>query len=209
MSKSLDNYVGITEEPKSMFGKLMSITDQMMPTYFELCTDVPLEEIVQIKADLAAGKAHPMDVKKRLAREIVAIYHSPEAATEAQAEFERVFSQHELPEDMPEIHLAAEDLEDGKIRVVKLLAKGGMAPTNSEARRLIQQGGVTIDGEKITDHSLGRGQDSQVLRVGNQFIVEYNASYLQTVVECFTEQCADGHNSFVARGEQSGSSSGS
>jgi tyrosyl-tRNA synthetase len=167
MSKSLDNYVGITEEPKDMFGKLMSITDEMMPNYFELCTDVSLEEIEKIKSDLASGKAHPMDVKKRLAREIVAIYHSAEAATQAQAEFERVFSQREVPADMPEIQLAAEDLEDGKIRAVRLLAKGEMAPTSSEARRLIQQGGVTIDGEKITDPAASvEVKDGQVLRVG-------------------------------------------
>ncbi|MCL5102947.1 MAG: tyrosine--tRNA ligase [Armatimonadetes bacterium] len=167
MSKSLDNYVGITEEPKDMFGKLMSITDEMMPTYFELCTDVPLEEIERIKAGLASGKAHPMDVKKRLGREIVAIYHSREAAAEAQAEFERVFSQREVPVDMPEVHLAAEDLEVGRIRAVRLLAKAEMASTNSEARRLIQQGGVTIDGEKITDPSAAiEVKDGKILRVG-------------------------------------------
>ena len=106
MSKSLGNYVGISEEPKDMFGKLMSIPDELMPTYFELCTDVPLNEIEGIKNDLASGKAHPMEVKKRLAREIVSIYHSVEAAADAQAEFERVFSQREIPQ-LSLIHISA------------------------------------------------------------------------------------------------------
>lgn len=167
MSKSLDNYVGITEEPKEMFGKLMSITDEMMSNYFELCTDVPLEEIDTIKSDLASGKAHPMDVKKRLAREIVAIYHSTEAAAEAQAEFERVFSHREVPEDMPEVTVTGDDLQDGKIRIVKLLSLAGMAPSNSEARRLVQQGGVSIDGGKIADPLADiQVRDGQVLRAG-------------------------------------------
>lgn len=167
MSKSLNNYVGITESPKDMFGKLMSISDEMMPNFFELCTDVPIDEINHIKADLASGKIHPMDVKKRLAREIVAIYHSTEAAAEAQAEFERVFSHHEIPEDMPEIKIRRADMQDGRLWIVKLLVSAGMAPSNSEARRLVQQGGVTIDGEKITDPSANiEVKNGQVLRAG-------------------------------------------
>ncbi len=167
MSKSLGNYVGITEPPKEMFGKLMSIADDLMPNYFELATDVPLEEVEEIKAKLAEGKLHPMDVKKRLAREIVAIYHSAEAAAEAQAEFERVFSQREIPQDMPEVVISAEDLSDGAIAIPKLLVKAGLAPSNSEARRLVQQGAVTLDGEKITDPQAAiRPSDGQVLRAG-------------------------------------------
>ena len=167
MSKSLNNYVGITEAPKDMFGKLMSIPDELMPTYYELCTDVPLEEIEQIKLSLSDGSAHPMDIKKHLAREIVGIYHSPEAGTAAQAEFERVFSQKEIPQDMSELQLAAADLADGKIWIVKLLILAKMALSNSEARRLIQQGAVTIDGEKIQDPSANiELKDGQVLRAG-------------------------------------------
>ena len=167
MSKSLDNYVGITESPKEMFGKLMSISDEMMPDFFELCTDVAMEEINRIKADLASGKLHPMDAKKRLGREIVAIYHSAEAAAEAQAEFERVFSHHEIPEDMPELKIEPIDIQNGKVWIVKLLVSAGMAPSNSEARRLVQQGGVTIDGEKICDPSANiEVKSGQVLRAG-------------------------------------------
>lgn len=167
MSKSLGNYVGVTEPPKDMFGKLMSIPDELMRSYFELCTDVPLEEIDKITQGLESGKLHPMDVKKRLGREIVTIYHSAEAAAEAQAEFERVFSQREIPEDMPELVLEASDLENGSIWAPKLLVKAGMASSNSEARRLIQQGAVTLDGERITDPSASTALvDGQILRAG-------------------------------------------
>jgi tyrosyl-tRNA synthetase len=167
MSKSLGNYVGVTEPPREMFGKLMSIPDNLMRDYFELCTDVPLGEIESIESGVAAGKLHPMEVKKRLAREIVTIYHSAEAAADAQAEFERVFSQREIPEDMPEITLGPADLESGSIWIAKLLVRAGMAPSSSEARRLVQQGAVAIDGEKITDPSANiKPVDGQVLRAG-------------------------------------------
>ncbi|MEN6357131.1 MAG: tyrosine--tRNA ligase [Armatimonadota bacterium] len=166
MSKSLGNYVGITEEPKDMFGKLMSIPDDVMPSFYELCTDVPLDEIERIKKNLTDGSMHPMDAKKRLAREIVSIYHSPEAAARAQAEFERVFSQHEVPTDMPEVYVTSL-MEDGKVWIVKLLTAANMAPSNSEARRLVQQGGVTIDGEKVAGPSANvEVKDDQVLRAG-------------------------------------------
>ena len=167
MSKSLGNYVGITEEPKDMFGKIMSISDDMMPAYFELCTDLPLDEIETINGDLASGKAHPMDAKKRLAREIVTIYHSADAGVQAQAEFERVFSSREVPHDMPEVTLTRADLEDGSIRLMKLLTFAQMAPSGSEARRLIQSGAVSVDGEKLTDATGSLAPiDGQVLRVG-------------------------------------------
>lgn len=167
MSKSLNNYVGITESPKDMFGKLMSIPDEIMPTYFELCTDVPLDEIEQIKSGLSNGSIHPMKAKKRLAREIVRIYHSTDAANEAQKEFERVFSQKEMPQDMPELCIDSSELTDAKIWIVKLLVKAEMAPSNSEARRLIQQGGITLDGEKVKDPSANLTiNNGQILKAG-------------------------------------------
>ena len=167
MSKSLGNYIGIIDEPEDMFGKVMSLSDDMMPTYFELCTDVPLPEIETIKQDLAAEKMHPMDAKKRLAREIVTIYHSTAAATKAQEEFERVFSQHEVPEDIPEITLSGEDLTDGKIPLVRLIAKAKLSGSNCESRRLIGQGAVSLDGQKISDQStMIEPVEGQVLRVG-------------------------------------------
>lgn len=167
MSKSLGNYIGITESPKDMFGKVMSISDEMMPVFFELCTDVPMDEVNEIKRSLQCGTAHPMDIKKRLGREIVKIYHSAEAAADAQAEFERVFSQREIPEDMPTVELGDADLESGKTTLLKLVVKAGMASSNSEARRLIQQGGVSVDGEKVTDPMASiEPRDGQVLRAG-------------------------------------------
>ena len=173
MSKSLRNYVGITDGPNDMFGKLMSVSDDMMPSYFELCTDVPLDEIEAVKNDVASGRLHPMDAKKRLAREIVAIYHSVDAVTAAQAEFERVFSSREVPQDMPEVTLQPGEMEETgasgepAIRVAKLLTLTGTAPSGSEARRLIQSGAVSLDGEKLTDVMASVSvRDGQVLRVG-------------------------------------------
>jgi len=167
MSKSLGNYVGITEPPNDMFGKVMSIPDNLMLQYFELCTDVPIPEIREIEARLASGKLHPMDVKKRLAREIVTIYHGAEAAQAAQAEFEKVFSARELPSEIPPIRVPASAFKDGKVWIVRLLTTSGFVGTNSEARRLVEQGAVTLDDEKITDVNAEIAlEDRQVLRVG-------------------------------------------
>lgn len=167
MSKSLGNYVAVTDEPNDMFGKIMSIPDDVMGEYYTLCTDVPIDEIETIKSELASGDMHPMDAKKRLAREIVTIYHSDEAGSAAQAEFERIFSSREIPKDMPEIVLDQTNLTGGSIRLVKLISAAGMASSSSEARRLIQSGAVSIDSEKLTD-VMGEvtPTDGQVLRVG-------------------------------------------
>ncbi|MBP6963154.1 MAG: tyrosine--tRNA ligase [Armatimonadetes bacterium] len=167
MSKSLGNYVGVTEEPNEMFGKLMSIPDSVMIEYFTLVTDVPMEEIKAIEEGLRAGTLHPMDVKKRLGREIVTIYHDSDAASQAQAEFERVFSEREVPTDIPEIEVPQDAIKDGKVWIVKLLIVAGFAPTNSEARRLVQQGAVTLDGEKIGDPAAEiEVRDGRILKVG-------------------------------------------
>jgi len=167
MSKSLGNYVGVTEPPNEMFGKLMSIPDVVMIDYFTLVTDVPMAEIKEIEGGLKAGKLHPMDVKKRLGREIVTIYHDSAAASQAQAEFERVFSDREIPTDIPDIVVPPDALKDGKVWIVKLLNIAGFAPTNSEARRLVQQGAVTLDGERVGDPTAEiEVKDGQVLKVG-------------------------------------------
>lgn len=167
MSKSLGNYVGITEPPKEMFGKIMSIPDDLMLQYFELCTDVPMSEIREIEEGLASGRLHPMDVKKQLGREVVTIYHGAEAAAAAQAEFERVFSARELPSEIEPVHVPRSAFRDGKVWIVRLLVIAGFAPTNSEARRLIEQGAVTLDDERITDVNAEVPlEEGQVLRVG-------------------------------------------
>ena len=167
MSKSLGNYVGIAEPPNGMFGKLMSIPDNLMPQYFELCTDVPLSNIRQIEADLKSGKLHPMEAKKRLAREIVTIYHSAEAAEKAQQEFEQVFSARELPSEIQPIRVPESAFKDGKIWIIRLITIAGFASTNSDARRLVEQGAVTLDDEKITDVNAELPvKDGQILHVG-------------------------------------------
>jgi len=167
MSKSLGNYVGITEPPNDMFGKVMSIPDNLMLQYFELCTDVPMAEVREVEARLASGKLHPMDVKKRLAREIVTIYHGAEAAQAAQAEFERVFSARELPSEIPYRIILTSDLQNGRIWAPRLLTVTGTAASNSEARRLIAGGAVSLDGQKVTDPNAEvEVKEGQVLKVG-------------------------------------------
>lgn len=167
MSKSLGNYVGITEGPNDMFGKLMSIPDELMPQYFELCTEVPMSEVRDIEARQNSGELHPMDVKKRLAHEVVTIYHGPDAATEAQAEFEKVFSARELPSEIEAVRVPETAFKGGKVWIIRLLTTTGFAATNSEARRLVEQGAVTLDDERITDVNAEMSlKDGQVLRVG-------------------------------------------
>ncbi len=171
MSKSKGNHIGITEDPDQMFGKVMSLADELLPTYFELATQLPKGEIEDIERALAKGQLHPMEAKKRLAREIVKMYHSEEIASAAEKEFERVFSRKELPTDIPECSVSG--LKNGKIWIIKLLLEAGMATTNSEARRLIKQGAVSIDGEKILDDNLDLEIISgQILRVGRRRFAE-------------------------------------
>lgn len=172
MSKSLGNYVGITESPGAMFGKLMSISDEMMREYFTLCTDVPLDEVERLLADAAEGRVNPKDVKKRLAREVVTIYHGPEAAQAADDEFEHIHGRQRdkdaVPDDAPEIPVPAEAVDaEGRLRLTALLVVAGMAGSSGEAKRLIQQGGVSLDGEKMTDvNHVVLVQTGQVLRTG-------------------------------------------
>lgn len=150
MSKSLGNYIGINEPPKEMYGKTMSIADELMVRYFELVTPVTLEEIRTIDQGLKNGTLHPRDVKMRLAREIVTIYHGAEAAQNAEAEFKNIFQKKELPDEVPEYRVDQQELENGCIWLPKLLTLAGLVSGTSEGKRLIQQGAVKIDDEKIT-----------------------------------------------------------
>jgi tyrosyl-tRNA synthetase len=151
MSKSLGNYIGIDESPREMYGKTMSLADDLMLRYFELATAVSLEELRSIEAGLKNGSKHPRDVKMRLAREIVTQYHSQEAALAAEEEFKRIFQQKDLPDELPEFQVTRDMLEEGVIWLPKLIALSGMTGSTSEARRLILQGGVKVDGEKVED----------------------------------------------------------
>ncbi|MDR1712924.1 MAG: tyrosine--tRNA ligase [Coriobacteriales bacterium] len=149
MSKSYGNYVGITDEPAEMFGKLMSIPDTLMPRYLYLAANLPVTEIDAIVADLAAERAHPNLIKRRLAANIVAAYHGESAAVEAEAAFDRVFKQHDAPEDTPEVTLATQPGEDGTLYLPAVLQELGFAASAGEARRLIDGGGVNLAGEAL------------------------------------------------------------
>lgn len=148
MGKSFDNTIDIIMPPPDMYGKVMSMSDDVMPLYFEVLTDAPLEEIAALKHELAGGSGNPMGWKKRLAHAIVAQFHSPADADAAQEAFERQFQRRELPEDMPEHTLG------GPANIVDLLVAAGLASSKSEARRLIDGGGVRVGGEKVEGYDL-------------------------------------------------------
>lgn len=168
MSKSLGNAIGITDPPNEMYGKVMSLPDELMIPYFEYCTLVPLDDIRAIAARLSAGELHPRDVKRRLARAITERYHGDAAARNAEAEFERVFAARELPEEIPDVDLSRDRLRNGAIRLVRLLVELGLADSNGEARRLISQGGVSLNGERINQDVDVAVQDGSLVRVGRR-----------------------------------------
>ncbi len=143
MSKSLGNHVGLTDPPEEMFGKVMSIADELMIDYFRLATDLDPEVISSIDTGLQQGKLHPAQVKRRLAAEIVALYWGEEAALAAQDHFDRVFKMKETPEDMPEFTMAK------PLRAADLLVQAGLAKSLSDARRLVEQKGVKVDGKLL------------------------------------------------------------
>jgi tyrosyl-tRNA synthetase len=151
MSKSLGNYVGIDEPAKEMFGKLMSISDELMMRYYELLTDITPDALAKLKGDLASGAQHPRQVKEDLAKEIVARYHSQAAAEHEAGEFIRVLRERELPEEIEAVTLT---ISEPKLWLARLMVDAGLAGGTSEARRLITQGGVQVEGEKVTDANL-------------------------------------------------------
>ena len=149
MSKSYGNYVGLTDEPADMFGKIMSIPDELMPRYFRLASTLSVDEVDEIERGLANDELHPNKVKRMLARNIVTLYHDEAAAEAAEEQFDRVFKQHEVPEDIPEFAADLTPNDEGKVYLAKLLHDAGMAPSTGEARRLIDGGGVKINGEAV------------------------------------------------------------
>ena len=150
MSKSLGNYVGITDAPQDMFGKLMSVSDELMWRYLELLSFRSLGEIAGWREEVEQGR-NPRDIKVLLAQEIVDRFHSKQAAGSALTEFEARFKQGVLPDDMPEIAVAS---TGGHIGIAQLLKQAGLVPSTSEALRMIDQGGVKLDGEKVSDKAL-------------------------------------------------------
>ena len=177
MSKSLGNAIGITDPPNLMYGKVMSISDDLMVPYFEYCTLVPLTEVRTIASELQSGRLHPRDAKKRLAREITARYHGNEAAGAAEQEFERVFAARKLPDEIPDVALRREELSHGAMRLVRLLVGLGLAGSNGEARRLISQGGVSVNGARIQDVDAEVPvHDGLLVRVGRRRIARVRLS---------------------------------
>ncbi len=154
MSKSYGNYVALNDSPEDMFGKIMSIPDSLMEKYFRLLTDLPITQIEKTIKDLKEGKLHPMEAKAFLAHTIVRMYHGKEKADRAREEFFRVFSKKEVPSDIPKHHIKK------GTRLTKALLDANLVPSSSEAKRLIKQGGVYLNGERITDinHTLDEGE---------------------------------------------------
>ncbi len=163
MSKSLNNYIAVFDPPNEKFGKVMSIPDSLLLNYYKYAANSDEEVLEEVKRELAAG-TNPMLLKKRLAREIVGFYHGEQSAIEAQAAFEKVFSQREIPEDIPEFAVA-----EDRVRIVKLLTESGLCESGGEAKRLIQGGGVTLDGEKVgSPDAEFEIADGTVLRAGKR-----------------------------------------
>jgi tyrosyl-tRNA synthetase len=148
MSKSYGNYIGFTDAADDMFGKVMSVPDALMVKYYRLATAVPVDEIDALETALTAGELHPNETKRRLAREIVGLYHGADAGTAAEEAFDRVFKRHEAPEDM-EVYVVPEPGEDGAVYLPASIAASGMAHSVSDARRQIDQGAVRIDGTPV------------------------------------------------------------
>jgi tyrosyl-tRNA synthetase len=164
MSKSLGNYIAVNDTPKDTFGKTMSVSDDLMWRYFSLVLCLPDDEITAMKSAVASGARHPRDVKDELGRRVVEKFHGAAAGAEASAEFARVFSQNQLPTDMPEVMVPAD-----KIGILNLMVKAGLAPSTSEARRLIQAGAVKIGEDKVSDVRLEiQPQDGLILRSGKR-----------------------------------------
>jgi tyrosyl-tRNA synthetase len=151
MSKSLGNYIGIAEPPKEIFGKIMSIPDEQIYNYFELVTDVSAVELAQIKNELEGKQTNPMILKKRLGKEIVRMYYDQKEADKACEEFERVFSKKELPENIPVVQV---EYDEAEIWIGHYLVKAGCAESTSQIRRLIKQGGLYIDNQRVDDENL-------------------------------------------------------
>jgi len=166
MSKSLGNYVGIDEPPQEMFGKIMSISDTLMLRYYELLSDLSVAELERLQADLAGGVLHPRLAKENLAKELVARYHSPAAAEEAARQFAAIFREGALPTEIEEIHLR---VTEPAVWLPKVLQLAGLTGSTSEGRRLIQQGGVQVDGSKVSDVDLELvGGRDYLIRVGKR-----------------------------------------
>ena len=172
MSKTFDNHIGIDESPQEMYGKVMSIPDHLIIDYFQLTTDVPDEEIAGFREQLGSHSTNPMILKKRLAYEIVAQFHGIESAKEAEKYFSTVFQQRKLPEEIPEYVFTASRAEDElyRIDIASTLVKEGIVKSNSELKRLLAQGAIELDGNKISSNIID-AHNGSVLKVGKRDFV--------------------------------------
>lgn len=165
MSKSLGNYIGITDSADDIYGKVLSISDVLMFRYYNLLSDLSVDEITQLKQDMDSGAVHPKEVKKKLARELTARYYGDEAALKAEENFERIFQKHGLPDEIPEIVISSGD----DIWLPKLLVDAGMVKGTGEGKRMIKQNAVSIDDIKISDENYNvRAVGEILIRVGKR-----------------------------------------
>ncbi len=170
MSKSLDNYIAVEDTPRDMFGKSMRVSDELMFRYYELLTDITVEDLEQLKSDMKSGKKHPRAIKVELGRLLVERFHGTEAAANAVAEFDRIFVNKGLPDEIPSKEIAATE----QLAIAKLMVDTGLAASNGEARRLIEGKAVERDGKKIEDPQLKvdlKAGESFVLKAGKKKFV--------------------------------------
>ncbi|OPJ56730.1 tyrosine--tRNA ligase [Alkalithermobacter paradoxus] len=167
MSKSLGNYIGIYEDPKEMYGKTMSIPDELIIRYFELVTDIHPDEIEKMKTDMENDAVNPRDLKMKLAREIVKLYHGEEKSIEAEEHFKSLFQKKAIPDDIDVFEVEEDLLEDGLFFIPKLVVHIGLCPSTSEARRLFKQGGIKLNGEKIENEKVSLTEED-VIQVGKR-----------------------------------------
>ncbi len=172
MSKSLGNYIGINEPAEEIFGKVMSISDDLMIRYYELLSDMTLADLEKLKTGIKDGSVHPMEAKKRLGREMVGRYHGENWARVAEENFIKRFRDNQTPDEMPEVKLSS---PEEKALLCKVLAQAELVKSNSEGRRAIQQGGVKVNGEKISDENLEiECQGEYVIQVGKRRFARVN-----------------------------------
>ncbi len=185
MSKSYGNYIGITEAPQEMFGKVMSISDELMWRYYELVTDVSMADIERMKREVASGEAHPMKLKQELGKRIVADFHSPQAAEQAAQDWSRMFQKDEAPEDLPLVSVRFEEVaapnastSDGNVQIKldKLLARTGLATSVTDGLRKLKQNAVKVDGELKTDIVVA-------VKLGSEFTLRAGKKMVRVSVE--------------------------
>ncbi len=170
MSKSYNNYIGISEPPAEIFGKTLSIPDTLIYNYYELATDISNEELKEIRQQLNDPQVNPRNLKRRLAKMLVKMYHDEQAAIQAEEEFDKIFIKKEIPDDIPELKF---DDKTNEIGILDLIVKVNFAPSKGEARRLVLQGGVSVDGEKIEDvASIIKLKNESILKVGKRKFIK-------------------------------------